>query len=310
MTYISHIGRIVGEQVSQSGSSPESKGRGQYSHLLTSRFEFNHQKAFFKKNFNIVILEHKSKISIMDPQSLLIGVAAFVISAILIYLISAFTMKEKTFEEVLEEQRRRQEEEREKQKSEKKAEKEHKKKYRKGKEKTKEKPDKPAPVQETDVQRDHKMVNLEIDPEIIEPVETVALNTKKSKNKKSKSILVNKEEKPLVTDGKQTKELYHKDMAPKDEVELHHEQQRGKDKQHPEQQSKASKKQEKAREAERLEKERIIHVEKRTETMVEIQHTRAVMAESEVKSARAKGGVLAAGNIMNLNQAFITSPRT
>ncbi|XP_046372970.1 ribosome-binding protein 1-like isoform X10 [Haliotis rufescens] len=229
----------------------------------------------------------------MDPQTLLIGVAAFVISAILIYLISAFTMKEKTFEEVLEEQRRRQEEEREKQKSEKKAEKEHKKKYRKGKEKTKEKPDKPAPVQETDVQRDHKMVNLEIDPEIIEPVETVALNTKKSKNKKSKSILVNKEEKPLVTDGKQTKELYHKDMAPKDEVELHHEQ-RGKDKQHPEQQSKASKKQEKAREAERLEKERIIHVEKRTETMVEIQHTRAVMAESEVKSARAKGGVLAA----------------
>ncbi|XP_071079649.1 ribosome-binding protein 1-like isoform X7 [Haliotis cracherodii] len=230
----------------------------------------------------------------MDPQTLLIGVAAFVISAILIYLISAFTMKEKTFEEVLEEQRRRQEEEREKQKSEKKAEKEHKKKYRKGKEKTKEKPDKPTPVQETDVQRDHKMVNLEIDPEIIEPVETVALNTKKSKNKKAKSILVNKEEKPLVTDGKQTKELYHKDMAPKDEVELHHEQHRGKDKQHPEQQSKASKKQEKAREAERLEKERIIHVEKRTETMVEIQHTRAVMAESEVKSARAKGGVLAA----------------
>ncbi|XP_046558023.1 ribosome-binding protein 1-like isoform X10 [Haliotis rubra] len=227
----------------------------------------------------------------MDPQTILIGAAAFVISAILIYLISAFTMKEKTFEEVLEEQRRRQEEEREKQKSEKKAEKEHKKKYRKGKEKTKEKPDKPAPVQETEVQRDHKMVNLEIDPEIIEPVETVALNTKKSKNKKSKSILVNKDEKPIVAEGKQMKELYHKEQAPKDEVELHHEQQRGKDKQHSEQQTKASKKQEKA---ERLEKERIVHVEKRTETMVEIQHTRAVMAESEVKSSRSKGGVHAA----------------
>ncbi|XP_067680831.1 ribosome-binding protein 1-like isoform X2 [Haliotis asinina] len=226
----------------------------------------------------------------MDPQTIVIGAAAFVISAILIYVISAFTMKEKTFEEVLEEQRRRQEEEREKQKNEKKAEKEHKKKYRKGKEKPKEKPDKPTPVQETEVPRDHKMVNLEIDPEIIEPVETVALNTKKPKNKKSKSILLNKDEKSVVSEGKQTKELFHKEQAPKDEVELHHEQQRGKDKQHSEQQSKASKKQEKA---ERLEKERIVHVEKRTET-IEIQHSRAVMAESEVKSSRSKGGVHAA----------------
>ena len=56
----------------------------------------------------------------MDPQTMMIGAAICVVSAIVIYLISVCSMREKTFEEVLEEQRRQQAEEIKKQRVEKK----------------------------------------------------------------------------------------------------------------------------------------------------------------------------------------------
>ncbi|KAK7490206.1 hypothetical protein BaRGS_00018551 [Batillaria attramentaria] len=164
----------------------------------------------------------------MDPQTILIGVTAFVVSALLIYLISAFTMREKTFEEVMAEQKRRQEEERERAKQDKKIEKEqYKKKFKKGKpDKSKEKA---AQVSEPELKdspkarepeiKEHKMVNLEIDPEIIEPSDQVVLGGKpKSKSKSKKSILHNKDEVTPVAE--KAPELPHKPITPRDEIEL------------------------------------------------------------------------------------------
>ncbi|CAL1536943.1 unnamed protein product [Lymnaea stagnalis] len=157
----------------------------------------------------------------MEVVTILIGVAAFIISALLIYCISAVSMREKTFEEVMEEQRRRQEEEREKVKAEKKAEKEQqKKKYKKGKQdKVKEKS---AQVNEPELKIETKMVNLEIEPEIIEPTETLGLNTavrqRGKKEKVAKPILHNKGEVTPVSE--KTVEIHHKPIIPKDELEL------------------------------------------------------------------------------------------
>ncbi|RUS91676.1 hypothetical protein EGW08_000502 [Elysia chlorotica] len=158
----------------------------------------------------------------MEVATVLIGVAVFIISAVMIYCISAFSMREKTFEEVMAEQREREEKEREKAKAEKKAEKDlnKKKSFKKGKpDKVKEKS---AQVTEPELKSEHKMVNLEIEPEIIEPTEssslTVGLRQRSNKKEKIKSILVNKDEHPLIA-TKQV-ELHHKPMVPKDEMEL------------------------------------------------------------------------------------------
>ncbi|CAI9734662.1 Hypothetical predicted protein [Octopus vulgaris] len=75
----------------------------------------------------------------MEIQTLLIGVTCCILSAVIIYLISMFSMREKTFEEVMEEQRLRQEEEEKKARIEKKAEKGDRKKYKKFKDKNREK---------------------------------------------------------------------------------------------------------------------------------------------------------------------------
>ncbi|XP_055879082.1 ribosome-binding protein 1-like isoform X3 [Biomphalaria glabrata] len=155
----------------------------------------------------------------MEVLTILVGVVAFVLSAIIIYCISVFSMREKTFEEVMEEQRRRQEEEREKAKAEKKAEKEQKRKYKKGKpEKVKEKS---AQVTEPEL-KDQKMVNIEIDPEIIEPTESLGLSTalrqRGKKEKVAKPILHNKGEVSLISE--KTVEVQHKPIVPKDELEL------------------------------------------------------------------------------------------
>ncbi|XP_059160563.1 ribosome-binding protein 1-like isoform X7 [Physella acuta] len=156
----------------------------------------------------------------MELITILIGIAAFIISALLIYCISAVSMREKTFEEVMEEQRRRQEEEREKAKAEKKAEREQqKKKYKKGKEKVKEKA---AQVNEPESKVEQKMVNLEIEPEIIEPTESLGLNAgvrqRGKKEKSVKPILHNKGEVTPVVE--KTVEVHHKSIVPKDELEL------------------------------------------------------------------------------------------
>ncbi|GFR68475.1 ribosome-binding protein 1 [Elysia marginata] len=158
----------------------------------------------------------------MEVATILIGVAVFIISALMIYCISVVSMREKTFEEVMAEQKEREEKEREKAKAEKKAEKDlsKKKTFKKGKqEKVKEKS---AQVTEPEFKSEHKMVNLEIEPDIIEPVEASSLGAglrqRSSKKDKMKPILVNKDEPPLIA-VKQV-ELYHKPVVPKDEMEL------------------------------------------------------------------------------------------
>ncbi|KAK3792327.1 hypothetical protein RRG08_046639 [Elysia crispata] len=66
------------------------------------------------------------------------------------------------------------------------------------------------------------MVNLEIEPEIIEPTESLSLSAglrqRSGKKEKVKPILVNKDEPTLIA-TKQT-ELHHKPVVPKDEMEL------------------------------------------------------------------------------------------
>ncbi|BFZ11705.1 hypothetical protein BsWGS_14747 [Bradybaena similaris] len=158
----------------------------------------------------------------MDVVTIAIGVVVFIFSALMIYCISAFSMREKTFEEVMAEQRRQEEIEREKAKAEKRAEKElHKKKHKKGKnEKVKEKA---AQVTEPELKVEPKMVNLEIEPEIIEPTETLGLNAGVrqrgvKKEKATKPILQNKGEHTPVVE--KAAELYHKPVVPKDELEL------------------------------------------------------------------------------------------
>ena len=150
----------------------------------------------------------------MDIVTVLIGVAVFILSALMLYCISAVSMREKTFEEVMEEQKRRNEEEKEKAKAGKK-DKDPKKKFKKGKS-DKVKP----PALEPEPKVEPKMVNLKIEPEIIKPTESllkdgVRLREKKSKN--VKPILHNKEE--IVPVVAKTVELAHT-IVPKDEVEV------------------------------------------------------------------------------------------
>lgn len=155
----------------------------------------------------------------MDPHIILIGVAVFCVSALMIYLISVFGIKEKTFEEALAEQKQRIEEEKLKEKSLKKAEKE-KKKFRKSREKPKEKG---LQVSEPELPKEPKMVNLEIDPEIIEPLTDLSATEGKRPQggkKKPKSILHNKNEDILV--AKETQQVIHSIPVPKDELEILH----------------------------------------------------------------------------------------
>lgn len=190
----------------------------------------------------------------MDVVTILIGVAVFIISALVIYCISAFSMREKTFEEVIEEQRRREEEEREKAKAEKRAEKElQKKKHKKGKgEKVKEKA---AQVTEPELKIEHKMVNLEIEPEIIEPTEHLGLTTgvrqRGKKEKVAKPILQNKSEHTPVVE--KAAELYHKPVVPKDELEL--------------------KKVHEKVVVEKIEKVKVVHTETHHEKEVKVKHS-------------------------------------
>ena len=168
--------------------------------------------------------QHSTK---MDPQTVLIGIAIFVISALLIYFIAAVTMREKTFEEVMAEQKKRQDEERERVKNDKKVEKELlKRKYKKGKgDKSKEKS---AQVSEPELkespkaqQKEHKMVNLEIEPEIIEPSDPMVLGSNMPRNRtgtRKKSILHNKDE--ITPVAEKAMELPHRPMKPLDDLEL------------------------------------------------------------------------------------------
>ena len=159
----------------------------------------------------------------MDVQVVVIGAVVFVISAVLIYLISAFTMKEKTFEEVIAEQKRQQEAEKEKAKLEKKQEKDARRKFKK-KEKAKDKSPQASPqVSAADLEsKEHKMVELELEPEIIEPLEVKPLKQSKKKEKPAKSILHNKDEKTPVVPDSLVQQIIHSGPPPKDDLELKH----------------------------------------------------------------------------------------
>ncbi|XP_064624142.1 ribosome-binding protein 1-like isoform X14 [Lineus longissimus] len=159
----------------------------------------------------------------MESQIMMIGAAIFVGSAILIYIISIFGIREKTYDEVIEEQRR---ERMESMKTKVRVEKrdKYKKKYKKpGKEKDDREDSvekrEDTPVFEESVQA-AKMVELEIEPEIIEPVGTPKLKAKKAK--KQKPILVNKEEKSYTQVDQEVPETFHPKHLPKDEIEMKH----------------------------------------------------------------------------------------
>lgn len=165
----------------------------------------------------------------MELQVVLIGAVVFVVSAVLIYLISAFTMKEKTFEEVIAEQKREQEEQLLKVKQEKKAEKDARKRFKaRGKVKGDQSPkvvrDQSPKVSISESEKEHKMVNIELEPEIIEPVEIdkPLRMSKSKKDKPAKPILHNKDEKTPVVSEEFVEEIVHRGPAPKDDLELKH----------------------------------------------------------------------------------------
>lgn len=158
------------------------------------------------------------KMVTMDLETMLIGLGIFIVSALLIYVISAFTMRETTFEQVMEEQKRKQEVLQSKPKEQKK---DKKKKFKKGKLNDRGLEE----VDKKDSGKEEKMVELEPDPEYIEASDSEGASTppKKSKPGKTKPILINKEEKVAVT--KEAPELFHRKNVPKDAVELKHERQ-------------------------------------------------------------------------------------
>jgi hypothetical protein len=156
----------------------------------------------------------------MESQIMMIGVAIFVGSAILIYIISIFGIREKTYDEVIEEQRReRMESMKTKVRSEKREK--YKRKYkRSGKEKddredSVEKREDTPPVVEEPVEVT-KMMELEIEPEIIEPIGTPKMKARKAK--KQKPTLVNKEEKSFAKVNQEVPEMLIPKQLIKDEI--------------------------------------------------------------------------------------------
>ena len=228
----------------------------------------------------------------MDPLSVaIVGVVSFCVLAAIVYFIISVTTREKTYEEVIAEQRKRQEEEREKLKNDRKAEKElMKKKYKKGKgDKSKEKSNQISEPQENDEstkmqQTEPKMVNLEIEPEIIEPTESMALGTdkpRKRNNASKKSILHNKDEVTPVAD--KAPDLPHKPIKPLDDVELkklHDTQTR----------QEASPKKEKGKQlhTERRQELKEVPVQKVEAVQVEVSRGQQVKAGLEKKGAKPK----------------------
>lgn len=166
------------------------------------------------------LIDTPNSIQVVTMDIILLGSIAVVVVVLILSLLYSY-QKQRSYDEAIEEQRRRNEEEREKARQEKKIEKENKKKFKKkdkaGKEKAPQTPEPDA--------KEPKMVNLEIDPEIIEPTQDVGVTAKAKPSKgskKQKPILTNKNEKPLVTETKEAKEMPHKPVVPKDEVELKH----------------------------------------------------------------------------------------
>lgn len=127
-------------------------------------------------------------------------------------------MKEKTFEEVIAEQKKQQEEQQQKVKQDKKVEP---RRRFKGKGKVKGDQSPKVTISEPEM-KEHKMVNLELEPEIIEPVEIDKPLKMKKVEKSAKPILHNRGEKTPVISEDNVEEYVHRGPAPKDDVELKH----------------------------------------------------------------------------------------
>jgi len=169
----------------------------------------------------------------MDLQTFLISVGIFIILALLIWLITSLTVRERPFEERMEEQRKIEQmliggkQAGMKKDKTKKKNKKVKGGDRDGVESGSEKTDHIAKTKTT------KMVELEIDPEVIETSLSeppVSITEKKLKSGRPvpgspttvKSILTNKEEKSYVLKSEKAPELKHRSVR-KDEVDLKHE---------------------------------------------------------------------------------------
>ena len=157
----------------------------------------------------------------MDAQAVLIGIAIFIIISIIL-LVAAFTMREKTYEEVLEEQRKQQEELFGKPKEVK--DKKKKKPYKKNKEKIPEK-NEGAHVSNL-YEHSERKVEIQSDPIIIEPPTEPTQNTPRRRVKKPNPILVNKDEASLVNVATTVPEKFHPAHPPMDDLELKHERER------------------------------------------------------------------------------------
>jgi len=177
----------------------------------------------------------------MDLQTFLISIVIFIVSALLIWLITSLTVRERPFEERLEEQRKMEKalmllggkQAGVKKDKPKKKTKKLKSGERDGVEMASEKMENVPKAKTT------KMVELEIDPEVIETsLSEPPLNITEKKSKPGKQsapgsptttvkpILVNKEEKSHVHKSEKATELFHRRVH-KDEVELKHDRQQG-----------------------------------------------------------------------------------
>ena len=170
----------------------------------------------------------------MDLETFLISIVIFIVLALLIWLITSLTVRERPFEERLEEQRKMEQalmlhggkQAGMKKDKQKKKNKKLKSGERDGVESGSEKTENLAKTKTT------KMVELEIDPEVIETSLSeppVSIMEKKAKTGKPSSpplttvkpILLNKEEKSNVRKTEKATELVHHGV-PKDDLELKH----------------------------------------------------------------------------------------
>jgi len=171
----------------------------------------------------------------MDLQTFLISVVIFIILALLIWLITSLTVRERPFEERMEEQRRMEQvllggggkpagikKDKTKKKN---------KKLKVGEREVESSGEKTEHIAKT---KTTKMVELEIDPEVIETSLSeppVTITEKKSKPGRGvpgsptttmKSILTNKDDKSYVLKTDKAPELKHRSVR-KDEIDLKHE---------------------------------------------------------------------------------------
>ena len=224
----------------------------------------------------------------MDIQLVVIIGAIVALLTLFVYLMSVFGTKEKTYEEVLEEQRKKQQELFGKSATE----------GDKKKDKKQKKPKKPktsgdkqatgdAGQQEEEPEEPVKMLNLELEPEVIEP-DTHAKSSGVRKRKSNKPILHNRDEKSPVSSELEVEEKFHPRQAPKDDVEVKHERERRMsgtrstdDEQPPQPVSKPSKKNKKAKEVAAVKPEPVV-----VEEVIQAQAAPVVAAEPPRKSGK------------------------